>query len=133
MRCDGVTDRLVPLGYPAVANYEVVEALVNTLKNTDDKFGVGLCVTEGTFYDGPLGNNNALWRDAKAKAIEMEASVLFVIASIRGIKAGAILNVDNYIFERLEEGEYKPHREIVVKGNEKMCKYALDAVISVPL
>ena len=37
----------------------------------------------GTFYDGPLGNQNRLWEAAKVLAIEMEISTLLVIASLR--------------------------------------------------
>jgi len=116
-----------------VCDYQVVDALVKAVKSKEDKFATGLCVTEGPFYDGPLGNQNQLWQSANVAAIEMEVSVLLVIASIRGIKAGSILNIDNYIFERLAEGEYKPHRDVVVKGTEKMCKYVLDAIVNVPL
>jgi uridine phosphorylase len=49
---------------------------------------VGLVTTVGHFYDGPLSNHNKLWADSKILAIEMEISILLVIASIRGIRAG---------------------------------------------
>jgi len=95
------------------------------------KYKVGLCVTEGCFYDGPLGNLNAFWQKANVCCIEMECAVLFVIAEIRGVKAGSILNVDNYIFERLETetNSYNPHREVVQEGTKKICQIALDAII----
>lgn len=103
------------------------------MKPVENNFAVGICVTDGPFYDGPLGNQNRLWEKAGVAAIEMEASVLFVIASLRGKKAGAILTTDNYIFQREIEGEYKPHREVVIEGTKKMCKYVLDALIKVPV
>lgn len=47
--------------------------------------------TVGHFYDGPSGNHNRLWADSKILAIEMEISILLIIASIRGIRAGIII------------------------------------------
>eukprot|EP01121_Diplochlamys_sp_Union-15-3_P015425 TRINITY_DN5095_c0_g1_i2.p1 TRINITY_DN5095_c0_g1~~TRINITY_DN5095_c0_g1_i2.p1 ORF type:complete len:259 (+),score=36.90 TRINITY_DN5095_c0_g1_i2:68-844(+) len=136
VRSDGVSDRLIPREYPAVADFRVVNALVSQLKYEKSKenslnYAVGLCTTEGPFYDGPLGNKNDFWRKSGVLAIEMEVSVLYVIASIRGIQAGAILNVDNYIFQRLETGTYNPHRGIVQKGIEKMCQIALNSIVEV--
>jgi len=102
VRDDGASVGLVPLSYPAVANYEVVQALIDSTKLHPDvsSYGVGLVATVGHFYDGPLGNHNKLWADAKVLAIEMEIAILLVIASLRGIRAGATVNIDNYIFER---------------------------------
>jgi len=136
VRSDGVTDRLVPREYPACADYRVVNALVTQLKHEKQKdaalnYAVGYCATEGPFYDGPLGNKNEFWRKTGVFAIEMEVSVLYIVASIRGIQAGAILNVDNYIFQRLETGTYNPHRGVVQKGIERMCQIALEAIVTV--
>jgi len=131
VRRDGVTDNLIPKEYPAVAHHRVVSALEDTVKEAKVNHKTGLCVTEGCFYSGPLGDQNAFWQKAKVCAVEMEVSVLFVISTILGVKAGAILNVDNYIFERLAESDrnYLPHRTVVLEGNKKMCELALEAII----
>lgn len=48
VRSDGVTDYLVPKGYPAVADWRVVQAICNALqKATGIKYGEGIVVTEG--------------------------------------------------------------------------------------
>jgi len=137
VRRDGVTDLLVPQSYPAIANHHVVALLEESCRQTQPAitFDTGLCVTEGVFYDGPIGNTNTFWQKCGVKCVEMEASVLMTMASLRGIKAGAIMNVDNYIFERLSEtGEgYKPHRAVVKEGTERMCRIALDALSKTPL
>jgi uridine phosphorylase len=132
VRSDGVTDNLVPKGYPAVADWRVVQALCNVLqKSPDIKYGEGIIVTEGPFYGGVIEGKNELWSRAGVLAVEMEISVLFVIASLRGIRAGAILTVDNYIFDRLKGAEYNPDR--VRNSVKKMCEIALDALVSIPL
>lgn len=137
VRRDGVSDLLVPQSYPAVAHHHAVAALDEAVRNFEEKltYDIGYCVTEGVFYDGPLGNMNEFWQRCGVKCVEMEASVLFVMCGLRGVKSGAIMNVDNYIFERLSadsEG-YKPHRQVVKEGTEKMCKIALDALIKIPI
>lgn len=132
VRSDGVTDGLVPKEYPAVADHNVVKALIESVKEDENqKYGVGIITTEGKFYDGPIGNNNKLWETCGVIGVEMEVAVLMVIGSIRGIRTGAILNVDNYVFERLVDGKYLPHREVVAQGTAKMALYALNAIINV--
>eukprot|EP01113_Clastostelium_recurvatum_P006399 TRINITY_DN1288_c0_g1_i2.p2 TRINITY_DN1288_c0_g1~~TRINITY_DN1288_c0_g1_i2.p2 ORF type:complete len:266 (-),score=82.14 TRINITY_DN1288_c0_g1_i2:3-800(-) len=129
VRDDGVSPGLVPLGYPALSNYEVVQALIDSTKNHPDvsSYGVGIVTTVGHFYDGPAGNNNKLWASAKVLAIEMEISILLVIASLRGIRAGAAANIDNYIFEREVSEKYEPHREVVHQGTYRMIRVVLSA------
>jgi len=128
VRADGAAECLVPLSFPAVAHYEVVQALADAAKQYKDiTTGVGLIATVGTFYDGPNGNHNKLWQSAKVLAIEMEVSTLLVVASIRGIRAGACVNIDNYIFERELSNKYEPNRDIVHQGTYRMIHIALDA------
>jgi uridine phosphorylase len=137
VRRDGVTDLLVPQSYPAVAHHHCVQALDEAAKAFDPtlKYDVGFCVTEGVFYDGPLGNMNEFWQKCGVKCVEMEASVLFTMCALRGVKGGAIMNVDNYIFERLgaDSAGYKPHRQVVKEGTERMCKIALEALIKIAI
>jgi len=128
VRADGASECLIPANYPAVAHYEVVKALADASKKYKEvTAGVGLIATVGTFYDGPLGNHNKLWRDAKVLAIEMEVSTLLVVASLRGIRAGAAVNIDNYIFEREISQKYEPNREVVHQGTFRLIHVVLDA------
>lgn len=138
VRNDGVTDRLVPPAYPAVASGAMVSALEKSCAKEEGlKYTTGVILTEGCFYDGPLGNQFDLYAKSGVLGVEMEASVLYVIAGIRGVKCGGIFNVDNYIFARLEAGSgaeaYHPHRDVVVKGNERMCRLAIEAVATMEL
>ncbi|KAM9978552.1 hypothetical protein ACTFIY_012308 [Dictyostelium cf. discoideum] len=130
VRSDGVSEGLVPLGYPAISDHEVVGALIESAKSnglSNEQYGVGIITTVGHFFDGPLGNHNKLWARSKVLAIEMEASILFIVASLRGIRAGACVNIDNYIFEREISEKYEPNRDVVHQGTFKMLEVALDA------
>ncbi len=59
----------------------------------------GIITTSGLFYTGLMPTNNRLFSEAGVLAMENEASVLFVIASVRGIKAGCIVAADGPCFE----------------------------------
>eukprot|EP01132_Coremiostelium_polycephalum_P002871 gene2871-3568_t len=136
VRSDGVSEGLVPLGYPAVSDHEVVSALIESAKSCAThtiNYGVGLITTVGHFFDGPLGNHNKLWARSRVLAIEMEASILFIIAGLRGIRAGCCVNIDNYIFDRELTEKYEPNRDVVHQGTLRMLEVALDASIKLSL
>ncbi|EFA82603.1 uridine phosphorylase [Heterostelium album PN500] len=131
VRSDGVSEGLVPLGYPAIADHEVVQALIDSAKQIEGvNFGTGIITTVGHFFDGPLGNHNKLWARSRVLAIEMEASILFIIASLRGIRSGCCVNIDNYIFERELTEKYEPNRDVVHQGTYRMLEVALDSAKS---
>jgi uridine phosphorylase len=126
IRRDGASERLVSLAYPAVADWRVTAALAEAVATEPEvPLGIGLVLSEGTFYPGLLPSETETWATAGALAIEMEASMLLTVAGLRGVRAGALLNVDNYVFER--KG-YEPHREVVAKGTDRMIRLALRAV-----
>lgn len=126
IRRDGASERLIPLAYPAVADWRVTAALVDAVvAEPEVPLGIGPILSEGTFYPGLLPAETETWAATGALAIEMETSMLFTVASLRGVRAGALLNVDNYVFERKD---YEPHREIVVQGTDRMIRCALRSV-----
>ncbi len=88
------------------------------------------------FYEGPLGNSNALWANSNVLCQDMETSLILVQCSIHpsnAIKAGAILNTDNYILatDRADSSSYDPYADNVRRGTETMIQVALNALISV--
>jgi uridine phosphorylase len=126
IRRDGAGERLIPLAYPAVADWRVVAALVKAASAEPGlPLGIGPVLSEGAFYPGPLPSEQPLWIEAGALAVEMEVSILFTIAGLRGVRAGALLNVDNYVPERKE---YEPHRDVVAQGTDRIIRIALRAV-----
>ena len=119
----------MPPAFPAVADWRIVAALhaaaLAEPGATVETLGTGLALSEGVFYPGLLPSELPLWIAAGVLAIEMECSLLFTLAALRGVRAGALLNVDNYVPERTE---YQPHRDVVAAGTERMIRTALRAV-----
>lgn len=129
VRADGLTDQLIPTGYPAVADYSVTRSLeVALLGVRDVKYKTGMIMTIGAFYPGLLPLPLQLYSKANVLAVEMECAALFVIASLRGIRAGAILAVDGVVID-FDPDAYDPHREKVHEAVEKEITAALNAIV----
>lgn len=133
IREDGITAKLVPPTFPALADVDVVTALRSAATEHDRHPSEGVVLTSDLFYPHPvLGDDLAMWAAAGAVAVEMECSALFVTAALHGVAAGAILAVDG---NPLREGDgdmsgYDPHRAIVDSAVAAMIDIALDALVS---
>lgn len=101
VRDEGTTKQYVPVEYPAIANRQVVDALVLAAKNLNLKFGEGITYTKDSFYShvfpdmAPLGEEARTKQNVYAKAnvllTEMEAAAILVVSSIRGCRASGIM------------------------------------------
>lgn len=131
VRDEGVTHRLVPDTFPAVADPDVVIALRHSAEAADRPIHEGLFLTSDLFYPHKmLGNDLALWSDAGVIATEMEASALFVLASLHGRQAGSIAVTDGNPLRRDDQANttYDPDRTVVTQGISAMLDIALHAV-----
>jgi uridine phosphorylase len=102
VRLDGASKDLVIPEYPAVANYEVVMALIQAAEELDAPYHTGITASTDSFYTGqgrPALNNympsfkENILRDMQAagvKNFEMEVAPLLTFASIFGKRAGAL-------------------------------------------
>ena len=100
VKLESTSNYFVPEGYPSVANYEVVLALIEGAARTGARYHVGLTATACGFY-GAQGRKvpgfpvlrpelPALMGQLGVKNFEMEASLLFTLAQLRGVRAGAV-------------------------------------------
>jgi uridine phosphorylase len=127
--CDGLTKQIVPPGFPAVADRKIVEALANAseLAGGDIPVTEGITLTLDAFYSGVLEFPHQLYKKAGVLAVDMENSALFVIAALKGVKAGAIMAIDGFADAELRE-EYNPHNDLVANAVEAEMKIALNAI-----
>ncbi|ESP88729.1 nucleoside phosphorylase [Candidatus Halobonum tyrrellensis] len=105
VRQEGTSDEYVREDYPAVADGEVVSALVAAAERLGYDYHVGLTMSADSFYAGQgrpgfegfraAGSESlvAELREANVKNIEMEASAIMTIASLYGLRAGAVCTV----------------------------------------
>ena len=126
IREDGATRLLIPQGYPAVADARVADALEAACKRENANYSRGIILTSDVFYPATLPTSLEMYSKVNVAGVEMECSTLFVIASLRGVRAGAITTVDGNPL-KWDEGDYDPYGEKVTKGKERMLKIALSA------
>ncbi len=130
VRDEGLTPRLAPLSYPAVAHHSVVRALHEAAEGAGRRAHEGLILSSDLFYPSEaMGQDFGLWQRSRVIGVEMELATLFVIASLHGIRAGGIVVVDgNPARAAADMSNYDPYRQVVADGTEVMIDLAVEAL-----
>jgi uridine phosphorylase len=103
VRCEATSRTYVRDAYPAVASYEVVMALVEASRRLGYRFHVGIARTADSFYSvhpvpGSFGGFWQSWmkdelidlRRSNVLNAEMEASVIFTLSNLFGLRSGCV-------------------------------------------
>lgn len=133
VRADGFTAGLVPPEFPAIANHDLTTRLVAATEGVDRPLHRGTVLTSSVFYPHAVsGSSLPMWQKAGVVAVEMEAAALFVVCSLHGVAAGAILAIDgNPLLERDEEmSGYDPHRQVVREAIDAMLDITIGVLAS---
>lgn len=130
VRDEGLTPKLVPEGYPAVAHHDLVTALETAVAARGRDPRTGLVLSTDLFYpSAALGVDWLPWKRSSVLAVEMELAPLFVIASLHGIKAGGILAVDgNPTLAAQDMSEYDPYRAVVEEATTATLEIAIEVL-----
>ncbi len=112
VRLETTTSWFVHEGYPAVAHYEAVLALLESAERLGHRHHLGITATAPGFFAAqgrPIPQLPIRYPDVAAEMtrqgilnFEMEASALFVLASLGGCRAGAVCTV----FANRRTGEF---------------------------
>ena len=96
--------------YAPAAHFDLVHAAYHAAEESDRRPFLGPIVSADLFYD-PEEDPQALWHSLGVLAVEMEASVIFTLAAMRGARAGCLLTVSDAIgpekVERIEDSALK--------------------------
>ncbi len=108
VRLDGASKDYAPVEYPAVADHDVVSALIEGAKKGGIPHHVGITASSDTFYPGEersdtysgyvlrrLQGSTDEWQRLNVLNYEMEAATLFTMTSAMGLKGGCITAVIN--------------------------------------
>ena len=127
---EGTSKRYEDAVIPAVPDYDVLSALVDSAEANDEDVHVGPIVSDDAFYNETDAYVDA-WEDANLLAIEMEAAAVFSIARRKGMAAGAICTVDGNLVEGTQKGS-DSDAELPEKAKnnvERAISLTLDAVV----
>ena len=95
IREERATEEFVSIDYPAIADFRIVRALVDACESLKLPYHTGIVRTHDAFYlNSPFEDNEEQyqkWLDMDILAFDNETSAAFVISSMQGIKAGAVL------------------------------------------
>jgi uridine phosphorylase len=106
VRADGTSRTYMPIESPAVADFKVTGALLEAARKSRHKVHFGPVVTSDAFY-GDIENLKR-WNKVNVLAVEMECSVIFTLATLKKLKAGAILAVDGNPIVGVGKQEFEP-------------------------
>jgi len=130
VRQEGTSDEYVREDYPAVADPEVVQALVAAAERLGYDYHVGITMSADSFYPGQSREGFEGYLPDHAEAIvpelqaanvlnvEMEAAAITTLANLYGLRAGAVCSV----FANRETGEFR------TEGETKAAETASEAV-----
>ena len=103
IRAEGTSKEYAPIEYPAVADFDVVSALVDGAKKAGAKYHVGVAQCKDSFFGQhepetkPVGPELMYkwdaWIKCGALCSEMESSTLFIVGSYLRARTGAVLLV----------------------------------------
>lgn len=133
VRADGTTNAYVPTGFPAVADFQIVRALIKAAERLGKRFHLGIVVSSDAFY----AENQDFVRsygEANVLSVEMEASVIFTLTNLKRLGGGAILVVDSNLIKGIKKGEFDAGEKTgeldpcVQKAIEDEIKIAIEAV-----
>jgi uridine phosphorylase len=132
VRDDGLTERLIPLSYPAVADVAVIGAIQAASRAHDLKTHTGLVVSSDVFYPSAvMPREMGRWTQAHVQAIEMELAALLIVAALHGRRAGGMFVVDgNLTRAKPDMSGYDPHRKIVQERITHMLTIGLNALVA---
>ena len=103
IRMEGTSKEYAPIEYPAVADFTIVNALMQAAENLKYSYHVGVVECKDSFYGQhepekkPVGydllNKWDAWIKCGALASEMESAAMFIVGSTLRVRVGTVLLV----------------------------------------
>ncbi len=133
IRMEGTSKEYAPIEFPAVANLDIINALVSAAKQLSYDYHTGIVQCKDSFYGQhspdrmpvsyELQNKWEAWKRLGCLASEMESAALFIVASALKVKVGSVfLTVANQEREKLNLDNPIEH------DTDKAIKTAIEAI-----
>lgn len=136
VRLDGASTHYAPIEYPAVAHFELINALVQGAVAEEIKYHVGITASSDTFYPGQEREGSSLgyiprrfqgmteeWKKLNVLNYEMESSTVLTLCNAMRLKGSCITGV---IVKRNQEEDINP--EDLRLGENNATKVAVRAI-----
>ena len=133
IRMEGTSREYAPIEFPAVANHEIVNFLIDSCESFKERYHVGVVQCKDAFYGQHLPENKPVsyellnkweaWKKLNTKASEMESAALFVVSSFLNTRAGSVFLVVNN-----QERVKQKLSNNIVEDTDKVIKIAIDSL-----
>lgn len=136
VRLDGASTHYAPIEYPAVAHYEMVNALMSAARDLNVPVHAGITASSDTFYPGqerydsfsgyvPLRFQGTMeeWKRLHVLNYEMESATLLTLANALGLRAGCAAGV---VVNRASSEQVSP--EGLKAGEENALRVCVAAI-----
>ncbi|WP_137291377.1 nucleoside phosphorylase [Natronorubrum halophilum] len=140
---EGTSKRYEAVEYPAVPDYDVLSALVDSAEANEERAAAR--ATDGESGDaanrvhvGPIASDDAYyaesdaavddWEAAGLLSVEMEAAAVFSLTRRKGLRAGAICTVDGNLVEGTQKGTDTEDDELPDKAKNNVGR-AIDIAL----
>ena len=129
-----------PIEFPAVADWEITNALVDATKAMGYPLHIGVVQCKDSFYGQHSPDASPVsyelkakwesWKRLGVKASEMESAALFTIGRLRGMKTASILNNVVVYGEDTADaiGGYVDGESLTARGEQNEIRVALEAL-----
>lgn len=101
VRMEGTSREYLPVAFPAAAQFDITQALVQAARAQGGRVHVGVVQSKDSFYgqheparmpvSAELQQNWQAWIKGGALASEMECAALFTVGACLGVRVGAVL------------------------------------------
>lgn len=143
VRQEGTTAEYAPKEYPAVPDFEVLQALADAAKKEGIRYHVGVVQSKDSFYGEHEPQSSAVAADLQArwngycamgcKGSEMESAALFIVGALRKLRCGALFtalanqereaagleNIQNHNLEGMMKTVKEAMRTLIRQDKEK--------------
>jgi purine-nucleoside phosphorylase len=123
---DGTTRQYLGEGnHTPIGSFRIVRAAEDAARAAQIPHTVGLIASDDAFYGVTPQEARGLYDTRGVLGLEMEASAVFTVATLRGMEAGCLLTVSNYIGD-----ETLVPDEVLKNGVDKMVRVALETILT---
>ena len=133
IRAEGTSKEYAPIEFPAVANLDVVNSLVNAAKSLKYNYHTGIVQCKDSFYGQhspetmpvsyELQNKWEAWKRLGCLASEMESAALYVVASYLKVRIGSV-----FLVVANQEREKQELDNPIIHDTEMAIKTAIEAI-----
>ena len=106
-------------------SFRIVRAAADAAESSGVPHHVGLIASEDGFYASTPEHAERMFRTRGVLGLEMEASAVFTVASLRGMEAGCLTTVSNYI----GDPQLVPD-EVLRAGVDALVAVALETIVA---